>query len=442
MNKVFCGCDSKKTYVIEKELGQGGQGTVYLVKDSNNSELYAAKWYKPVANNEAQRRQIEALVEKGSPQVDDTGIHFIWPIECLGHAESDGFGYLMPLIDTERYHSLDSITNGKIKQPKLPVLACISRRVCSALEAIHVQGMAYCDINKGNIMINPESGEIVICDNDNVVVNNSDTPVRGVWEFMAPEVALGKAQPNAQSDLYSTAVLLYYLWVWEHPMEGQETLQIKCWDVPAKKKYFAEIPVFMFHPTNQANKAREVEGLGTAVARWDRLCSPRLQKMFTDSFVDGVHNPNRRVMLPDWQRLFYELEANKIISTSGAVNLWDGVVKPFKCWKSQQDISLGLALRFKHGYAGETVLLAHAGAELRRHHINVSRFDGDSVTVIGKIEAHPKEAHHVIIRNLSNNSWSYVAEDKLFHIEPKQARALMPGVVLTIENKIVEVYLA
>lgn len=435
MSEHFQGRDSGKQYLIEKELGSGGQGRVYLVKDAASGQQFAAKWYKPAADADAQLQQIEDLVQRGVPKVNDAGIHFIWPIECLVFAGSEGFGYLMPLIDTGRFHSLNRICNGRVKQPKPPALCRVSQRVAAALDTLHAAGLAYCDINLGNIMLDPASGEVVVCDNDNVVVNNADTPVKGVWEFMAPEVALSQARPNAESDLYSVAVLLYYLWMWEHPMEGQETLKLYSWDIPAKKKYFAESPLFVFHPTNPANTAQGVPDLRLHVERWTRLCPPRLKQMFTDTFVAAVHEPARRKRLTDWQRLFLELEANAPVCACGAVNLWDGVAKPLACWKCKQELPLGLALRVKHPHSGDSLLLAHPGAALRRHHLDVNRFDGASVEVLGRVEPHPKQPGHVILRNLSDKPWNYMADGKLLALEPQQARALMPGVELGVGAK-------
>jgi DNA-binding helix-hairpin-helix protein with protein kinase domain len=442
MSQRFHGRDSGKHYLIEKELGSGGQGRVYLVKDAVGSGHYAAKWYKPAKDADGQISQIEDLVRRGAPKVNDPGILFIWPIECLAFQGSEGFGYLMPLIDAGRFHSLNRICHGRVKQPKPPALCRIGQRVAAALDTLHAAGLAYCDINLGNIMLDPATGEIAVCDNDNVVVNNADTPVKGVWEFMAPEVALGQARPNAESDLYSVAVLLYYLWMWEHPMEGRETLKLYSWDIPAKKKYFAESPLFVFHPTNQANTAENVPDLRLHVERWTRLCPPRLKKMFTETFIEAVHQPARRKRLTDWQRLFLELEANAPTCACGAANLWDGATKPLKCWKCQKEIPLGLALRVKQGHSGDSVLLAYPGAELRRHHLDVTRFDGAPRQALGRVEPHPQQPGHLILRNLSDKPWGYAAGGGLLPLEPQRARALMPGVELTAGAKTIQVQAA
>ena len=440
MNKLFLGSDSGKSYVIEKSLGGGGQGEVFLVNDSDDNKKYAAKWYNPKTSSEQQYSQIQELIKRGDPKTDDPGIHFIWPIESLSFEDSEGFGYLMPLVDTDKFVTPHQIFDRQVKQPKLLMLCRISRRLVAALDTLHASGLAYCDINQGNIMVDPINGEIVIYDNDNIIINNANTLILGVHEYMAPEVALGQSMPNAESDLYSAAILLYYLWMWEHPMYGKATDQIRSLDIVAKEKIYAETPLFVFHPEDNSNTAHDVDILATHVARWDRMCPPKLQAMFTETFVNGVHEPSKRTRLPDWQRAFLELEANTPTCSCGAMNLWDGISTPLICWKCQQETPLQLSLRVKHNHVGDSILLACPDALLRQHHLDLTHFNADSSEVVGRIEQHPQAKGHVILRNLSNTSWGFNDPDgNLLQLEPNQARVIMPGVELTIGNRTIQV---
>ena len=443
MTEEFIGRDSGKRYCIEVELGSGGQGTVYLVKDKANGSHYAAKWYKPTGREAQQQHQIEELVRRGEPFIDDPGITFYWPIECLSFAGSKGFGYLMKVFDQNKLCKFNQICLGHVKQPKLPVLCRIGHRLAAALEVLHASGYAYCDINQDNIIIDPIKGEIGMIDNDNVVVNNSTVDVRGVWEFMAPEVSLGKTMPNAESDLYSASVLLYYLWMWEHPMDGKETMKLYSWDIPAKQKYFAREPLFVFHPTNDANTAFGVQGLELHVTRWQRLCPPKLKTMFTETFTEAVHYPVRRKRLNEWRRLFLEMESNAPVCRCGAVNVWDGASKSLTCWKCEKEIALGLCLDVRHAHHGNSVQLAYPGASLRRHHLDVGRFSADSTNVEATVEPHPNEPGHLIVRNQTAHTWGYRAPDgTILDLEPGKARALMAGVELHIGPKTVKVRVA
>ena len=365
----FIGADSGQVYRIIKTLGSGGQGTVYLVEDTETGNKFAAKWYKAHLSSDQQLKQIQELVDRGSPNCVEEGIHFIWPIECLKSNESASIGYLMRVIDTSRFHTVHQITDMQIRQPKLPILCKICRRLLTALEKLHSEGLAYCDINIGNIMVDPVNGDIVICDNDNVIVNNTVPPVLGMLDFMAPEVALGNSKPNADSDLYSVAVLIYFLWMWEHPMAGKNYYSLHCIDDIARKKFFAEHPLFVFHPHDNSNSIKGLDILELHVARWARMCPLPLKNMFIQVFTDGIYSAHKRPRLSQWQRVFAELETNAIICKCGALDLWVDGDETVRCYRCQERIMPKLIMRIDNGHAGTTSLPVSQGVKIYNYHL-------------------------------------------------------------------------
>ncbi|ALU42388.1 protein kinase domain-containing protein [Pseudoalteromonas rubra] len=431
----FKGLDSNRIYHKKKLLGKGGQGSVFLVEDDLEGAQYAVKWYNKAAGSIAQKEQIQALVARGAPPILDDGIHFIWPMECVTQEGNNSFGYVMPLIDTSVFTSMNRIIDQRDKQFLQPLQATLSRicrRLITALDAIHISGFAYCDINAGNIMMDPVNGAIVICDNDNVVINNCRPSIAGVWEFMAPEVGLGNSRPNADSDLYSVAMLIYFLWMWEHPMYGIKADGYRCLDGVVRSKIYCEEPIFVFHPTDKSNTAIGLEP-DTHVRRWYRMCPPRLKTLFIKIFTDGVHNPSSRPRLPEWKKLFQDMEANEVTCQCGAKNVWDGVNKPLMCWRCEKEIKLPLCLSIPLGRYEKRVMLLSTGKEVFGSQLNSLDQEVATEKPLAVVELHPKSNKHLILRNISEQNWAFIGPDNSEHsFDSGVARVLVPGAKIRI----------
>ena len=170
--------------------------------------------------------------------------------------------------------------------------------------------------NFGNVFFNPDSGEVLICDNDNVAFVSDDNPasVLGTPRFMAPEVITGDSKPNVETDLYSLAVLLFYMFVVHHPLEGRAESEIKCFDINAMNRLYGTHPVFIFDPATEANRP-DPSFHRNAELYWPNY--PRfLQRTFIRAFTDGLKDPQARVRESEWKADISRL--NTSISHCGA----------------------------------------------------------------------------------------------------------------------------
>lgn len=430
-NIEFIGTSGER-YLAQQRLAQGGQGVVYHVKASGDGKDYALKWYHSNRASNSQREQLEKLARHRPPLCDVADILFVWPIEMVRWGNHPSYGYVMPLYDTDRFVHYNRVINGRVRQPRRDILLRMSYLACMALEAVHRSGLAYCDINLGNMNFDVESGSLVVCDNDNVVVNNSDAAVYGIAEFMAPEVARAQGPPNAQTDLYSLAVMLYQLWMWEHPMEGEQTAAVRCWDQPAKLKHYAEAPLFAHHPTDRRNAASGDPMLAYSVRRWNEICPRTLKELFTRVFTEGVHQPGRRPRLSEWLLRLQEAEANAAVCPAcRAVNLLAPESAGTVCYNCGQRYPVHWVLDIRTRSNFRSYLVLREGATLRGHHLEGHTGGGRSLEVLGRVEAHPKEPGALILRNLTREDWLYAIGATQYRIEPGKARALLPDGAIT-----------
>jgi serine/threonine protein kinase len=243
---------------VEKFLGGGGQGEVYQAQWAGGS--FALKWYYPQTATADQREALNRLV-KDKPPSDA----FLWPLDMALAPPVPGFGYIMRLRE-QRFKSLMDLITGKM-DPKFRVLATVGLGLADNFFKLHAKGLCYRDISFGNAFFDPDNGEVLICDNDNVTTNRSPkVSVLGTPEFMAPEIVRREALPSRQTDLYSLSVLLFFIFHIHHPLKGKKVLSIHCWDLPSQEKMFGTAPVFIFDPNDTSNQAvdKSVDPYGEA----------------------------------------------------------------------------------------------------------------------------------------------------------------------------------
>ncbi|MDD1685193.1 MAG: protein kinase [Methanoregula sp.] len=417
---------------VIKKLGEGTQGEVYLVEGPDGYQ--AVKWYKPEQATTEQRSAILYLVRTGPP-FGAAGKRFIWPRDLVTRTGSPQFGYLMNRIDTRQFAELGECWAHLKTVPNFSALCEISYQLANSYRALHLSGHCYRDISAGNLMFDPATGDVLICDNDNVGVNRqSRSQVWGTMEYMAPEIIRGEKDPSTQTDLHSLAVLLFYLWIWHHPFHGAREYRFHCWDIPAKKSVYGESPVFIFDPDDTSNALPRDPDYETANERWE-YCPQALKEMFIRAFSDGVRDPDRRVTEGEWQTLFSSLKDSIVACPKcRAENFLNGNGKNGKCWHCQERlVSPPVILIRRPGT--ETRLALSLGTTIRRRHIASSSPQDDGSEIIGTVVAHPTIAGAAGIRNNSGMVWQCTFPDNSIAIVPPgRAVPLNPGTEIRIEG--------
>lgn len=199
--------EAGEVYTVKQLLGSGGQGEVYSVEAKGIS--YALKWYFPKSATKNQKDILDNLIIKGKP--DES---FLWPQDLIFEKEGKPFGYIMPLRP-KNYKGIIDMMKRKA-EPSFSCLCKAAFNLTKGYRALHNMGYCYRDISFGNVFFDPDTGDVLICDNDNVSYNSAPSGIYGTPRFMAPEIVNGKAKPSTNTDLFSLAVLLFYMFMLNH----------------------------------------------------------------------------------------------------------------------------------------------------------------------------------------------------------------------------------
>jgi DNA-binding helix-hairpin-helix protein with protein kinase domain len=211
---------TKQKCKVESFLGGGGQGEVY--KATVTGGAVAVKWYFPgyLSIDPGLKGRLERAVQKGAPTPK-----FLWPKDLVSAEGTGSFGYVMPLREPT-FKGFDDLKARRVN-PTFRVLVTAGFELAHSYEQLHADGMCYRDVNDKNVFFEPGTGDVRICDNDNVDVNGQPGGIAGMLDFMAPEIVRGEAAPTSKTDLHSLATLLFQLLHNHHPLKGRRMMNIR-----------------------------------------------------------------------------------------------------------------------------------------------------------------------------------------------------------------------
>jgi tRNA A-37 threonylcarbamoyl transferase component Bud32 len=209
-------------YSLDRELGRGGMGVVYLAREVRLARAVAIKVLPRDLAAAADRR--EAFLRE-SRTVGGLNHPNIVPVYAAG--ERDGFVYIVMAY-------VEGMTLGERIRSRGPLLpgqaARVLREVAWALAYAHSAGIVHRDVSAENILLERGSERAIVTDFGiasamATAALDDEGRVMGNAHYLSPEHAAGEPL-DARSDLYSLGVVGYYALTGRLPFDGETSADV------------------------------------------------------------------------------------------------------------------------------------------------------------------------------------------------------------------------
>jgi eukaryotic-like serine/threonine-protein kinase len=209
-------------YSIERELGRGGMGVVYLAREVRLDRPVALKLLPPSLAGRPELRERFLREARTAAKLSHPNIIPIYAVDEVSEYVFFAMAYVEGETLTERVRS---------RGPLAPTDAArLLREVAWALAYAHAQGVIHRDVKPDNIMLEAGSGRALVADfgiaaQVSGAAGMGGGDVIGTPEFMSPEQALGEAV-DAKSDLYGLGVVGYFTLSGRLPFTGKKATEV------------------------------------------------------------------------------------------------------------------------------------------------------------------------------------------------------------------------
>lgn len=211
-------------FLIEKLLGRGGMGSVYLAREASLDRLVAIKVLPPDRAQSADLRERFRREARTAAQLSHPNI-----VPLLTFGEQDGLMFfVMGYVEGE---PLSQRVQREGRLQAVETIRILSE-LAEALGYAHGRGVVHRDVKPENILLEAPRGLVRLTDfgvAKGLTSTSSLTTegaVIGTPHYMSPEQASGRADVDTRSDIYSMGALAFTLLTGRPPFTGRTASDI------------------------------------------------------------------------------------------------------------------------------------------------------------------------------------------------------------------------
>jgi len=227
-------------YTVEKRIGKGGMGEVFLVTDADLRRKIAMKVLRRELQIDSEALSQFVAEAQATSQLDHPGIP---PVHDIGITSDKRVYFTMKLL---KGHTLAEVLAGLKTQSlqtrteySLHRLATILERIAETLHFAHERGVIHRDIKPANVMLGDfgevyvmdwglarvmprlDTGRRVLTERTEKGVETFSGVLKGTLPYMSPEQALGRTDSiDRRTDVYAMGCVLYEMLTLNRPFDA------------------------------------------------------------------------------------------------------------------------------------------------------------------------------------------------------------------------------
>jgi len=236
-------------YRVERVLGEGGMGVVYVARAITTEVDVVLKAVRPEIAHRQDVRQRTLAEGRALARIDHPNVVQLKSVVTGG----DQLWLVMQYIEGESLE--DTIVRHAQARTPMAVgeVLRIFRQVVAGVGAAHDEGVIHRDLKPANILIRAKDGVVKVTDfgiakpEEDARAGRGETKgIIGSFHYMSPEQVMGRRDLDRRVDIYALGIVLYEMLVGAPPFTADNTFDILRQQVelpmPDPRTYRADVP--------------------------------------------------------------------------------------------------------------------------------------------------------------------------------------------------------
>ncbi|MBI2396128.1 MAG: protein kinase [Deltaproteobacteria bacterium] len=289
-----------RKYKVERVLGEGGMGVVFVAHDVNADHKVVIKSIRPEFANRGDFRERTMAEGRALAKIDHQNVVRFYSI--VNSPETGELYIVMQFIDGESLDRTLEKANAAGQKLPIPEIIRIFKMALDGVGAAHKEGMMHRDLKPANIIVRAKDGVAKVMD---FGIAKAEGQTKGptqaggivgsLW-YMAPEQIKGAKDLDKRLDVYAMGIVLYELVTGVVPFDGETEYDIMTKHmsepVPSVRLLRPDAPAWIDDliakatQKDRANRFQSCEEFRAAIDQLDGgLAVPRSMTAFENSIV-------------------------------------------------------------------------------------------------------------------------------------------------------------